>query len=153
MILVSAGLGSHWPAKDLFSLLVLRIKAHPNATSYIVFWQEKRLMLADVCTARSCAHSRRTDGRQRASPLREAASTWDKSPFQPLYTATQSQGEATLGKKHLEITGIYYKREDLSNCPQRGKFLRDSCSLDVLLSWGKRVLNYPRSGLSTQCWM
>lgn len=134
MISVSAGLGSHWPAKDLFSLLVLRMEGHPNATSYIVFWQEKRLTLADVRMANSCAPSRWADGHQRTSQLREATSIWDKTPFQLLYTATDSQEKAASGKKHLEITGIYYERENLSNYPKGASFcvtraVLTSCSL------------------------
>lgn len=39
------------------------------------------------------------DGHQRASQLCEAAFTWDKIPFQLLYTATERQGKATRGKK------------------------------------------------------
>lgn len=52
---VLAGLGSHWPARDLLPLLMLKNEGYLNASPYIVFLQEKRLTLAEVCLLYSCA--------------------------------------------------------------------------------------------------
>lgn len=132
-------------------LLMPKIEGPPNATSYTVFWQQKQLTLADGRVAHSCACSQWADGRQRTSWFCEAASMWDKSPFQLFYAATESQGKAASGKKHLEITGIYYERETLSDCPKGVSFcmthaVLTSCSLGAKRSW---II----PGLSAQCWM
>lgn len=97
-------------------------------------------------------HAPVPDAHQRASQLCEAVSTWDKYPFQLFCTATERQGKATLGKKCLENTGIYYKRDNLSNCPKGESF----CMTHVVLtscSLGAKELIYSRLGLSAQCWM
>lgn len=94
----------------------------------------KRLTVADVHVAHSCACSQHDDGHQPANQLQEDVSTWEKSLFQLLYTATETQGKATWGRMHLEITGIYYERQNLSNCPKGVSFcmthaVLTSCSL------------------------
>lgn len=79
------------------------------------------------------------DAHQRASQLCEAVSTWDKYPFQLFCTATERQEKATLGKKHLEKHRDLLREGQSFKLPQRREFLHDSCGLDLLLSWGKRV--------------
>lgn len=129
---VLAGLGSHWPARDRFPLLMLRNQGYLHASSYTVFHQEKRLTLAEVCLANSCACFWWADGCQCARQLCEAASTWDNSSLQLFYTATERQGKAAWGNKsiwnHRDLLG----EGESFKLHQRGKFLHYSSIPDLL---------------------
>lgn len=104
---VLAGLGSHWPARDLLPLLMLKNEGYLNASPYIVFHQEKRLTLAEVCLAYSRACFWWADGCQCVRQLCEASSPGTIPQFSSSTQIQKDKGKLHGGKKASGITGIY----------------------------------------------